>query len=127
MPETLEQREPRSVSQSLKSSDSNSLDSKQIAEFGWILWQKVSGMSDDDVKKNFIALIDKSWLTDDVLLEKMHEWIMNAVYEWPKWTILTDRKTITSIVKLVFQMKGKLKDNSQIQIVNAFGNTNITL
>jgi len=52
---------------------------------------------------------------------------MSAVYEWPKGTILTDWKTITQIVKLVFQMKGKLKDNSQIQIVNAFGNTNITL
>ncbi len=123
MPETLEQSKPKLNSQSKR----NSLDDGQINEYGWMLWQQVDNMSDDDVKKNFVALIDKCWLDDTTLLNKMQEWIMTAVYEWPKGTILTDRKTITQIVKLVFQMKGKLKDNSQIQVINAFGNTNITL
>ncbi len=84
-------------------------------------------MDDDSIKKEFIKKIDEVWLTDQVLLSKLHDWIHDAVYQWPKWAILTDWKTITQIAKLVFQLKWKLKDNSQINIINAFGKTDITL
>jgi len=92
-----------------------------------MLWEEVEKMNDDQIKQQFLKKIDESWLTDQVLLNKLHEGIKDAVYQWPKWAILTDRKTITQIAKLVFQLKWKLKDNSQINIINAFGQTDITL
>jgi hypothetical protein len=84
-------------------------------------------MDDDEIKKEFLAKIDTAWLNDNFLLTKLKDWIEEAVYQWPKGAILTDWKAITQIVKLVFQLKWKLKDNSQINIINAFGKTDITL
>ncbi len=119
--------EPNKLKLMWSTPKNNTLEPQQIKDYWGILGTQVDTMSDDDIKKDFLKLIDRSGLDDEFLLKKMQEWIATAVYEWPKGTILTDWKTITQIVKLVFQMKWKLKDNSQIQIVNAFGNTNITL
>ena len=119
-PEFLKPKEQKLKSQ-------NSLSPKDLKQIETVLGTEVKNMTDEEIRKSFIKMIDDIWLTDEALLKRLKEWIYEAVYEWPKWTILTDWKTITQIIKLIFQLKWKLKDNSYIQIINAFGKTDITL
>ncbi len=65
-------------------------------------------------------LSDQLGITDEYLLVRLKEWIEQAVYQWPKWEILTDWKAITKIAELIFKLKWKLKSDTVINIVNPF-------
>lgn len=65
-------------------------------------------------------LCDQIWLDDLTLLTTVKEWILTAVYEWPKWTILKDRRTIKQLMEMTFKLKWKLKSDTVIQLVNPF-------
>lgn len=65
-------------------------------------------------------LSDQLGITDEYLLTRLKEWIEQAVYQWPKWEILTDWKAITKMAELIFKLKWKLKSDTVINIVNPF-------
>ena len=64
--------------------------------------------------------LENVWLNDDELVSQLKDVINNAVYEWPKGTILVDYKTKLSAIKEIVKLKWYYKPQTVINVVNAF-------
>lgn len=124
---SLECSQPKKQPLNLQKENNNSLWKNELSFFQGVLGERVNNMDDDEIKKEFLKTIDSVWLNDEFLLIKLREGIEEAVYQWPKWAMLTDRKAITQMIKLLFQLKWRLNSSATINILNAFWKSDIIL